>query len=249
MDSRLMMLLGYGAVFAATVLWIGHHLWFRGRPLITLAAQGSSVLAVLLLTGGLVLYGVKVGYWPFYTAYEMLHVGLLGLLLASLTLLSLRRDGHLLSLMSVGASLVAAYGLVTGRSAVPASLVYDSGWWKAYVALSSFGGGAMLVAGVAAIVDRDRNGECFGRVVAQRALAWASLTVSAGLASGAWGLHRLSGRYWGDARWASVVVAGLLGVAAWHGRREWHGRSWRSVVVGIILCLVGGYVVLGMGGV
>lgn len=249
MDERLILVLGYGAAFIATALWSGHRFWLRDRDKVVPIAQGSSALAVVLLAVGLALYGFQRGYWPFHTTYELLNVGLLGLLLASLLLLSPQQDGRLLLILLALSSLVAVYGLLAGGSAEPAALVYDSGWWTAYVTLSAFGGSALVVAGVAAVVACSRNDENLARekVVARRALAWGLLALSAGLASGTWWFHCLSGRYWGDARWASVVVAGLLGAAAWHVRQEWLGRGWRSALVGVILSLIGGYVLLGVG--
>jgi len=174
---------------------------------------------------------------------------LLGLVLASLTLLLPRRDRLLLLILSALSSLVAVYGLLASGEAEPATLVYDSGWWAAYVTLSAFGGGALMVAGVAAIAAWDRGGEEHVRekVVARRALAWGLLASSAGLVSGMWWFHRLSGRYWGDARWAGVAVAWLVAMAAWHGHEEWLGRGWRSALVGATLGLAGGYVLLGLG--
>ncbi len=247
-DDRLILTLGYGAVFVSTVLWAGHRFWPGDRDQVILAARGSNVLAVLLLGGGLALYGFQVGYWPFHTVYELSNVGLLGLQLVLLMLLSPRRDRLFLMILSALSSLVAVYGLWVGGSARPATFVYDSGWWTAYVALSGFGGGAMVATGVVAVAGHSWKGETSEGAVTQRALSWGLLTLSTGLASGAWWFYRLSGRYWGDARWAGVVVVGLLGAAAWHGRREWLGQGWRSVLVGIILGLAGGYVLLGLGG-
>jgi hypothetical protein len=247
-DDRLILILGYGTVFVSTALWTGHRFWPGDRDLVALAARGSNVLAVLLLSGGLMLYGFQVGYWPLHTAYELLNIGLLGLLLALLMLLSPQHHGLFLVILSALSSLVAVYGLWVGGSARPATFVYDSGWWTAYVALSSFGGGAMVVSGVAAVAGHSRRSETSEGAATQRALTWSLLTLSTGLASGAWWFYRLSGRYWGDVRWAGIVVVGLLGAAVWHGRRKWLGRGWRSVLVGIILGLAGGYVLLGLGG-
>jgi len=248
MGDRLILTLGYGTVFISTALWVGHHFWFHDRRMAR-AAWGSGMLAVLLLAGGVVAYGFRVGYRPFHTAYELLNVGLLGLLSVSLAFLSPRRDGRLLTILSVVASLVAAYGLWASGPAVPAIFVYDSGWWAAYAILSSFGGGATVVTGAASVAACRRRGQdSRGEdIVAQRALAWGLLTLSAGLASGMWWFHRLSGRYWGDARWARVAIVGLLAAAAWHVRQEWLGRGWRSALVGAILGLSGGYVLLGLG--
>jgi hypothetical protein len=249
MSDRLVFGLGYGAVLVATALWVGHRFRLRGRDRVALTARGSSVLAAMLLVVGLVMYSLRVGYWPFHTAYELLTVGLLGLVLASLTLLLPRRDGLLLLILSALSSLVAVYGLLAGGETEPATLVYDSGWWAAYVTLSAFGGGTLMVAGAAAIASRGRGGEdqIREKVVARRALAWGLLALSAGLVSGMWWFHRLSGRYWGDARWAGVAVAWLVTMAAWHGHEEWLGRGWRSALVGAALGLAGGYVLLGLG--
>ena len=150
---------------------------------------------------------------------------------------------------SVLSSSVAVYGLLRGGGTHPALLVYDSGWRAAYVTLSAFGGGALVLAGIAAILALGRESESRARekVVAGRALAWGVLTLSTGLASGVWWFHRLSGRYWGDARWAGVTVAWLVTMAAWHGREEWLGRGWRSALVGLALGLAGGYTLLGLG--
>lgn len=243
--------LGYGAVFIATALWAGHHFWLHGRNKVALAARGSSALAAMLLVVGLALYSLRVGYWPFHTAYELLTVGLLGLVLASLTLLLPQRDGFLLLILSGLSSLAAVYALLAGGGAEPATLVYDSGWQAAYATLSGFGGSGLVVAGVAAVVACGRQSENLikEKAVTRRALAWGLLALSAGLASGAWWFYRLSGRYWGDARWAGVLVAWLVTMAAWHGRGEWPGRGRRSALIGVVLGLAGGYTLLGLGGV
>lgn len=248
MVDRLVFGLGCGALFVASASWGGYCL--RRRDRLALAARGSSALAAILLAVGLGLYGFRVGYWPCHTVYETLTIGLLGLVLASLTLLPARRDGLLGLVLTVLASLLAVYGGLVGGQAAPASLVYDSGWWVVYVALDAFGGGALVVAGVAVVVAHGRKGErpVRERAVARRALAWGLLALSAGLASGAWWFHRLSGRYWGDARWAGAFVAWLLTAAAWHGREQWLGRGWRSALAGVWLGLLGGYVLLGLGG-
>jgi hypothetical protein len=85
-------------------------------------------------------------------------------------------------------------------------------------------------------------------VLARRALAWGLLAAGAGLASGTWWFQRISGRYWGDARWLILVVAGLMAGAAWQLRGEWLAGGWRSAVVGVLLAACGGFVVLGVGG-
>jgi hypothetical protein len=249
--DRLALGLGYGAVFVATALWTGHCFWLRDRGRVALAARGSSVLAAALLIVGLALYGLRVGYWPFHTVYELSTVGLLGLVLTYLTLLPPRRDGLLLFVLSSLSSLLAVYGLLIGGGTETATLVYDNGWWAAYVTLSAFGGGALVVASVTAVAACGRENERPAReeIVARRALAWAVLALSAGLVTGMWWSHRLSGRYWGDVRWAGVVVVWLVTMAAWHGCEEWLGRGWRSVLAGVALGLAGGYVLLGVGGV
>ena len=251
MGDRLAFFLGYGALFVAASLWIAHRFLLRDQEKVALAAQGGGALAAILLGLGLALRGFRVGYWPFHTAHELLAVGLLGLLLASLTLLLPRRDGLLLLILSALSSLLAVYGLLVGGDTDPAILVYDSGWWIAYVILCGFGGGALVVTSVAVVVVHSGKSEELvrGGVVARRALAWGLLALSAGLASGAWWFQRLSGRFWGDARWMGVVVAWLLTMAVWHGHREWPGQGWRSALMGVILGLAGGYVLLGLGGV
>ncbi len=250
MGDRLVFILSYGAVFIATALWAVRQWWLRGRDEIAPAARGISASAVALLAVGLVLYGLRVGYWPFHTAYELLTVGLLGLTLACVVLLP-QRDGLAVLILSGLASLMAVCGLLIGAQAESAALVFDSGWQAAYVTLSAFGGGALMVAGVAIVVVCGRAGQdgVEGRVTAQRALAWGLLALSAGLACGAWWFHRLSGRYWGDARWVGVAVSWLVTMAAWHVRRGWLKRGWRSAWAGVILGLAGGYVVSGLGGV
>jgi hypothetical protein len=243
--DQLVSALGYGALFVETALWILHSFAFQDKEEVALAARGAGALAAVLLTVGLALRGLQVGYWPFHTAFELLVVGLLGLVLASLALLSARRHRPALLVLSTLASLVAVYALLVGRGAEPAILVHDSVWRIAYAALGGLGGGAVVVTGVAGFVLMRAED---GRAATERALAWGLLALSTGLASGAWWFQRLSGRYWGDARWASVVVVWLLTIAAWHGRREWLGRGWRAVVTGIVLGLAGSYVVLGFGG-
>ncbi len=239
MADRAALGLGCGALCLAAALWAVYGL--RRREGLARAARGSSVLAALLLAAGLALYGWRVGYWPFYTPYERLTVGLLGLVLAWLTL-RLPGDGRLELALACLASLLGIYGLWSGRLAGPAALVYGSGWWLAYVALSAFGGGALVVAGGAVIAGRDQN---LSGAVAQRALAWGWLALSAGLACGAWWFHRLAGRYWGDARWAGVAIVWLLTAAVWHARGWWVGRNWRVIPVGAALALLGGYLLLG----
>ena len=247
-DSRLLLILGYGAVFVSTAVWAGHCFWLHERARWTLIARGSSAVSVLLVAVGLAVYGLRMGYGPFHTSYELLNVGLLGLLFAALTLLSKQRDGLLMVFSSILATLTAVYGLVLGGLAGQATLTIDSIWWTAYVILSGFGGGAMVVAGVVALADGREKGEAIERAVTQRALPWCLLALSTGLAAGAWWFHRLSGRYWGDTRWAGMVVIVLLGTTAWHVRQIWMGRGWRSILVGAVLILAGGYVVLGVGG-
>jgi hypothetical protein len=247
MDSHLILVLGYGAVFVSTMAWAGHCFWLReGAPLGRIA-RAIGGLSALLLAVGLAAHGFQAGYWPFHTSFEVLNVGLLGLLLAALTLLSTQRHGLLLALSSLLASLVAVYGLVSGGLAGKATWAVDSFWRSAYVILSAFGGGAMGVTGVAALAGGRERGEDSALAVTQRALAWSLLALSAGLATGAWWFHRLLGRYWGDGRWAGMVVVVLLGAAAWHARQVWMGRGWRSILVGVVLVLAGGYVVLGIG--
>jgi hypothetical protein len=114
MGDRLAFFLGYGALFVAASLWIAHRFLLRDQEKVALAAQGGSALAAILLGLGLALRGFRVGYWPFHTAHELLAVGLLGLLLASLTLLLPRRDGLLLLILSALSSLLAVYGLLVG---------------------------------------------------------------------------------------------------------------------------------------
>lgn len=250
MGDRLLFGLGYGALFVATMLWAGHRFRrLRGRNRMATLARGCSLLAALLLAMGLVLYGLRVGYWPFHTDYELLSVGLLGLVSAQWALLSPHQDGLIWLVLSTLSSLAAIYGLSVGSRVEPATFVHNSGWWVAYVVLSAFGGGGLVVAGTAAIVAPSRKceGQFGEKAVTQRALAWGLLALSAGLASGTWWFQRLSGRYWGDARWIGLVVAWLLVMAAWHGRREWLGRGWRSALVGVVLGLVGVFVALGRG--
>lgn len=249
MSDRLVFGLGYGAVFVATALWTGYRFRLRDRDKVALAARGSSVLAAMLLVVGLALYSLRVGYWPFHTAYESLIAGLLGLVLASLTLPLPQRDGLLLLTLSALSSLLAVLGLLAGGRAEPATLVYDSGWWAAYVTLSVAGGGALMVAGAAAVIAWRQESEDLVRekMVARRALSWGLLALGAGLASGSWWFHRMSGRYWGDARWVGLVLSWLVTAAAWHGREEWLGRGWRSALVGVALGLAGGNALLGLG--
>ena len=159
MDSRLLLILGYGAVFVSTAVWAGHCFWFRERARWTLIARGSSAVSVLLVAVGLAVYGLRMGYGPFHTSYELLNVGLLGLLFAALTLLSKQRDGLLMVSASILATLTAVYGLVLGGLAGQATLAIDSIWWTAYVVLSGFGGGAMVVAGIVALADGREKGE------------------------------------------------------------------------------------------
>jgi len=242
--DRLLLSLAYGVLFAQTTFWAAHQLLFPDREKVILAARGSGALAAVLLAAGLALRGLRVGYWPFHTAHEWLVVGLIGLALAPLALL-LPRQHRLASLtLSSLSSLAAVYALLAGDGAAPAIHAPASGWQVAYVTFCGFGGGAVVVAGVASVAFR-RAGQ--GQRVEERALAWGLLTLSAGLASGAWWFQRLSGRYWGDARWAGMVVVWLVTLAAWHGRGEWMGRGWRSALGGAALALAGGYVVLGLG--
>ena len=248
MNAPLILCLGYSAVFVSAALWIVHYFWLRDRGKLPLAARGSSALAIFLLLGGLAAYGFRVGYWPFHTNYELLNVGLAALLLAMLTLLSPRRDGFLLMLLSAGASLIAVYGAMIGIKTGAAVLGHDSWWRAAYVLLSAFGGGALLVTGAAALAAWGRKPGSGEKIAAQRALPWALLALSVGMACGAWYFQRLLGRYWGDARWMGVLVVGLLTAAMWHLRGKWLERGWRLALVGLILCAAGGYVVLGMSG-
>ena len=215
MGDRLAFVLGYGALFVVTALWIVHQFLPRDQDKGILAARGGSVLATVSLGLGLVLRGFRVGYWPFHTAYELSTVGLLGLVLASFLSLLPHRNGILSLTLSVLSSLLALYGLLSGTAADSATLVLDSGWWAAYVVLCGFGGGLLTVAGVAGAVAHNSKGKEW---VGERALAWSLLALSAGLASGAWWFERLSGHYWGDARWGATVAVWLLTMAAWHGR-------------------------------
>ncbi|UCC64630.1 MAG: hypothetical protein JSV36_06170 [Anaerolineae bacterium] len=240
----LILSLAYGALFAQTAFWAAHQLLFPNREKVILAARGSGALAAVLLAAGLALRGLKVGYWPFHTAYEWLVAGLVGLALAPLVLLSPRHHRPASLALSCLSSLAAVYALLVGNGAVPAIHAPVSGWQVAYVTSCGFGGGAAVVAGVASVAFRHAGQ---GQRIEERALAWSLLTLSVGLASGAWWFQRLSGRYWGDARWAGMVVVWLLTWAAWHGRGERVGRGWRSALVGVTLALAGGYVVLGLG--
>lgn len=245
MDSRVILSLGDGLLCIAAALWVGHRFWFRGDSRVPLAAWWGSGLAILTLVAGLIWYASQAGYWPFHTAYELLHAGLGGLLLVSFSLLAPQRDERLLLVLAVLASLLALYGLWLGRSANLAAFVLDGGWRIVYMILSSLGSGAVIVTGAAAIAAH-KESENWPRekYVVRRALAWGLLLTNVGLASGAWWFQRLSGRYWGDARWTAVAVMSLLGIAAWQSCEDWLGQGWRSILAGVILGLAGLWVIL-----
>lgn len=251
MDSRFVLILAYAFVWLAAALRVVGRFGRRRGEALDLAAVGSSVLAVLFLAAGLVWRALERGFWPVHTASERLNVGLLGFLLASLALLSRRRARRVWLIVLLAASLAAVGGLWLAGAAESAAPVYEGGWWLAYVGLSALGGGALLVTGLTAVVGaKSPEGEASHGLgeVTRRALAWGLLTLSAGLASGAWWFQRVLGSYWGDARWLGLAAVGLVAGAAWQLRGEWLRGGWRSALTGALLVICGGFVVLGLGG-
>ncbi|MFZ5918898.1 MAG: hypothetical protein ACOYZ7_18325 [Chloroflexota bacterium] len=249
MSSLVIFWPAYGMVWVGTVLWVGHGLWPRRRLALAPFARWSGGVAMVLLLVALGWHGYQAGRWPLFSPFEQLNLSLCALLLMSWGMVSPRLDGRLALALSVLASALAAGALRMAGAAAPTIRAPAAGWWAASVILNDLGAAAMVVAGLAwLLAQRPADGWAKRALSARQALSWGVLAAAVGLACGVWWFQRLQGRYWGDNRWAVVLIAGLVSGAVWQASGMWQARGWRSAAIGLLLTVAGGCVLWGVGG-